>query len=111
MSWYTTMITKLVFQSYLYSLSQEDETSLQGALDLSIKVLSKTLDMTKLTPEKIELATLTRFDQILVGNIALWKRDNEKNIISHEPTLDESFFRENGKTQIKILPADQVEAT
>merc|ERR1712212_660651 len=55
---------------------KEDNTSLQDALDLSIKVLSKTLDMTKLTPEKIELATLTR---------------------------------ENGKTQIKILPADQVD--
>jgi len=54
---------------------KEDDTSLQEALDLSVKVLSKTLDMTKLTPEKIELATLTR---------------------------------ENGKTQIKILPADQV---
>jgi len=54
---------------------KEDETSLEEALDLSVKVLSKTLDMTKLTPEKIELATLTR---------------------------------ENGKTQIKILPADQV---
>merc|ERR1712089_28301 len=55
---------------------KENETSLDDALDLSIKVLSKTLDMTKLTPEKIELATLTR---------------------------------ENGKTQIKILPADQVD--
>ena len=39
---------------------KENEMSLQDALDLSIKVLSKTLDMTKLTPEKIELATLTR---------------------------------------------------
>ena len=39
---------------------KENETSLNDALDLSIKVLSKTLDMTKLTPEKIELATLTR---------------------------------------------------
>jgi 20S proteasome subunit alpha 3 len=29
-------------------------------LDLAIKVLSKTLDMTKLSPEKIELSTLTR---------------------------------------------------
>ena len=28
------------------------------ALDLSIKVLSKTLDMNKLTPDKIEIATL-----------------------------------------------------
>ena len=56
---------------------KENETSLSEALDLAIKVLSKTLDMTKLTPEKIELATLTR---------------------------------ENDKTQIKILPADQVRA-
>ena len=39
---------------------KEGETSLPDALDLSIKVLSKTLDMTKLTPEKIEIATLTR---------------------------------------------------
>jgi len=29
---------------------------------LSIKVLSKTLDMTKLTPEKVEMATLTHDD-------------------------------------------------
>merc|ERR1712121_344732 len=55
---------------------KEEGMSLSEALDLAIKVLSKTLDMTKLTPEKIELATLTR---------------------------------ENGKTQIKILPADQVD--
>merc|ERR1711934_500779 len=55
---------------------KENETSLSEALDLAIKVLSKTLDMTKLTPEKIELATLTR---------------------------------ENDKTQIKILQADQVD--
>ena len=40
---------------------KEDETSLDGALDLAIKVLSKTLDMTKLSPEKIEISTLTRF--------------------------------------------------
>jgi len=55
---------------------KEDETKLDEALDLSIKVLSKTLDMTKLTPEKIELATLTR---------------------------------EDGKTKIRILPADKVD--
>jgi len=55
---------------------KEGETTLQDALDLAIKVLSKTLDMTKLTPEKIELAALTR---------------------------------EDGKTKIRILPADQVD--
>ncbi len=39
---------------------KDGEMSLQDALDLSIKVLSKTLDMTKLTPDKIELSTLQR---------------------------------------------------
>jgi len=41
---------------------KEDETRLQDALDQSIKVgsLHKTMDMTKLTSEKIELVALTR---------------------------------------------------
>jgi len=39
---------------------KENETSLDEALALTIKVLSKTLDMTKLTPDKLEIATLTR---------------------------------------------------
>ena len=41
---------------------KEGEMSLDGALDLSMKVLSKTLDMTKLTSDKIEVATLKRVD-------------------------------------------------
>ena len=36
--------------------------TLDNALDLSMKVLSKTLDMTKLTSDKIEIATLRRVD-------------------------------------------------
>ena len=51
--------------------------SLDGALDLSMKVLSKTLDMTKLTADKIEISTLKR---------------------------------ENGKTKIHILSADEMNA-
>ncbi len=39
---------------------KQDETSLKEALQLALKTLSKTLDMTKVTPEKIEIATLTR---------------------------------------------------
>lgn len=39
---------------------KEGETNLQSALQLAIKVLSKTLDMTKITSEKVEIATLTR---------------------------------------------------
>ncbi|XP_055606140.1 proteasome subunit alpha type-4 [Uranotaenia lowii] len=38
----------------------ESEISLVQAQDLAVKVLSKTLDMTKLTSEKIEMAVLTR---------------------------------------------------
>ncbi|KAK0167932.1 hypothetical protein PV327_001783 [Microctonus hyperodae] len=39
---------------------KEGETTLEDAQALAIKVLSKTLDMTKLTAEKVEMATLTR---------------------------------------------------
>merc|ERR1712219_83778 len=39
---------------------KEGEMSLDDALDLSVKVLSKTLDMTKLTRDKIEISTLRR---------------------------------------------------
>jgi 20S proteasome subunit alpha 3 len=41
---------------------KEGEMKLTDALDLSVKVLSKTLDMNKLTPDKIEIATLKRVD-------------------------------------------------
>lgn len=50
-------------QTAISILKQEykiGETKLTDALKLAIKILSKTLDTTKLTPEKIELATLTR---------------------------------------------------
>merc|ERR1712095_156866 len=39
---------------------KEGEMTLDASLDLSMKVLSKTLDMTKLTSDKIEVATLKR---------------------------------------------------
>lgn len=41
-------------------LNDNELTKLTEAQDLAIKVLSKTLDMTKLTSDKIEMATLTR---------------------------------------------------
>ena len=41
---------------------KEGEMTLENVKDLSMKVLSKTLDMTKLTSDKIELATLRRVD-------------------------------------------------
>jgi len=38
---------------------KEGETDLEAALALSVKVLSKTLDTNKLTPDKVEIAILT----------------------------------------------------
>jgi len=38
----------------------EEPIEIANAQDLAVKVLSKTLDMTKLTSEKVEMATLTR---------------------------------------------------
>lgn len=43
---------------------KEGEMTLKTSLDLAIKVLSKTLDATKLTAEKVELATLVREDGV-----------------------------------------------
>jgi len=39
---------------------KEDDTTLEEALRLAVKVLSKTLDTNKLTSERVEMATLTR---------------------------------------------------
>jgi len=41
---------------------KEGETKINDALALAIRVMSKTMDATKLTPDKLELATLTRRD-------------------------------------------------
>jgi 20S proteasome subunit alpha 3 len=52
-------------QTAISILKQEykiGETKLTDALKLAIKILSKTLDTTKLTSEKIEIATLQRVD-------------------------------------------------
>lgn len=47
----------------------ENDISLAEAQDLAVKVLSKSLDMTKLTSEKIEMATLTRCNDKTVINV------------------------------------------
>lgn len=39
---------------------KEEEMTLKDALKLAVKVLDKTLDITKLTPDKVEMSTLTR---------------------------------------------------
>lgn len=67
------------------SLKQEykEELNLKEAQALAVKVLSKILDMTKLTPEKIELATLTREDGKTLTRI-LSAQQVETLIAEHE---------------------------
>ncbi|XP_050293399.1 proteasome subunit alpha type-4 [Anthonomus grandis grandis] len=56
---------------------KEGEMSLQDAKALAVKVLSKTLDVTKLTSEKVEMATLTRQNNKTVINILTAKEVEE----------------------------------
>ncbi|XP_067666668.1 proteasome subunit alpha type-4-like [Haliotis asinina] len=62
---------------------KDGETTLSEALALAVRVLSKTLDMTKLTPEKVEISTLTRKDNKTVIRI-LPHGEVEKLIKTHE---------------------------
>lgn len=60
-----TILAILLLQAAVSILKQEykvGETDLHEALLLALKVMSKTLDMTKLNAEKLELATLVRKD-------------------------------------------------
>lgn len=60
-------------------LSENEKITLAQAKDLAVKVLSKTLDTTKLTSEKVEMATLQRVDDKTVIKI-LNKSDVEQLI-------------------------------
>jgi len=62
---------------------KDSDTSLDEALHLGIKVLSKTLDLTKLTPDKVEMATLTRKDNKTVITV-LPDKEVEALIKVHE---------------------------
>lgn len=62
----------LQFQAAISILKQElsDEAiQLAEAQDMAVKVLSKSLDMNKLTSEKVEMATLTRINNKTVIKI------------------------------------------
>ncbi|EDW01322.1 proteasome subunit alpha type-4 [Drosophila grimshawi] len=63
-------------------LADKDNIKLEEAKDLAVKVLSKTLDTTKLTPEKVEMATLQRINNATVYNV-LEKSDVEKLIVKY----------------------------
>ncbi|KAH9362612.1 hypothetical protein HPB48_015474 [Haemaphysalis longicornis] len=64
---------------------KENETKLTDALALAVKVLSKTLDMTKLTADKLEMATLTRDKERNKTRVTVLPlADVEKLIKKHE---------------------------
>ncbi|XP_033250279.1 proteasome subunit alpha type-4-like, partial [Drosophila miranda] len=60
-------------------LADKPSIKLEEAKDLAVKVLSMTLDTTKLTPEKVEMATLQRVKNTTVYSV-LDKPDVEKLI-------------------------------
>ncbi|CAH1132387.1 unnamed protein product [Ceutorhynchus assimilis] len=77
---------------------KEGGMTLKDAKTLAIKVLSKTLDMTKLTSEKVEMATLTRSNDKTVTSI-LTGKEVEALIKEYETTeaSNEAMKREQSK--------------
>ncbi|CAH2264365.1 jg18433 [Pararge aegeria aegeria] len=82
-------LTKWAAVSSLKQEYKENETTLDEAQALAIKVLSKTLDMTKLTPEKVEMATLTRKDNKTIIRV-LTSAEVEKLITNFEKSEAEA---------------------
>ena len=78
--WKATCIGKnfgAAISVFKQELSETEKIPLEQAKDLAVKVLSKTLDTTKLTTEKVEMATLQRVNDRT--EIKIWnKQDIEK---------------------------------
>lgn len=62
---------------------KEGEMTLKSALALAIKVLNKTMDVSKLSAEKVEIATLTRENGKTVIRV-LKQKEVEQLIKKHE---------------------------
>ena len=69
--WKATAIgaNNLAAQSILKSDYKVGETTLNDALKLAVKVMSKTMDTTAPTPDKLEFATVTRVDGKVVYRV------------------------------------------
>ncbi|XP_005092365.1 proteasome subunit alpha type-4 [Aplysia californica] len=85
------------------------DINLSASLDLAIKVLSKTLDMTKVTADKVEIATLTRKDNKTVIRIL---SDSEvevhiKNFEEEEAKLEAEKKKEADKKKASEKPSDK----
>ncbi|KAH8295363.1 hypothetical protein KR018_010412 [Drosophila ironensis] len=78
------------------------QLKLEDAKDLAIKVLSMTLDTTKLTPEKVEMATLQRRNNATVYTV-LEKTDLAKliekysNLLAEAETAKEKLSKQQGE--------------
>lgn len=79
---------------------KENKISLSEAEDLAVKVLSKTLDMTKLTSEKIEMSTLTRENGVTKIKI-LTNKEVDALIAKHEKIEADNEAAKKEKLQQK----------
>jgi len=89
--WKATAIgaNNLAAQSILKSDYKIGEMSLKEALILAIKVLSKTMDTTSPTPDKLEFATVTRKDDKVVYHV-LSKAEMESLLKEADSVLKEA---------------------
>ncbi|XP_003739722.1 proteasome subunit alpha type-4 [Galendromus occidentalis] len=87
---------------------KENETTLDQALALSVKVLAKTLDMTKLTADKVEIATLKRVDNKTKISI-LPTSQVEKLIKAHEE--EEAKLEAEKKEKERLAKEQQPSST
>lgn len=83
-------------QSILQSDYKEDETSLKDALILAIKVLSKSMDTTTPTPDKLEIATITKNAEGNVVYHVFTKEDLEAILKDAESVLKEQAATAEG---------------
>jgi len=72
-----------------------EETTLDEALMLAVKVLSKTMDTTQPTPEKMEMATVTKKDDGTVVYHVLDKQEMEALLKKAEGMLKEEAAKES----------------
>ncbi|CAL4066523.1 unnamed protein product [Meganyctiphanes norvegica] len=76
---------------------KEGETDVHSALLLALKVMSKTLDMTKLSAEKLEMATLVR-------------KDNKTHLVVLSLAEVEKLIKEHEKNEADVEAAKQDKA-
>ncbi|CAF2707779.1 unnamed protein product, partial [Rotaria sp. Silwood2] len=80
------------------------ETQLNDALRLAIRVFSKTLDTTKLTPEKIEIAVLQHDDTTNQTTIRMLK-DDELTILIKQYEDEQSKLEADRQKQQQATSA------